>query len=119
MFDELVCTICPNSCRMNYTLNEKGEVVEVFGNKCKRGEVYIKTEVLNPVRMLTTIVRLNGGKTRMCPVRTSKPIPKELLMPMAKAIASLAINAPARIGDVVVKNIMGTGADLIVTRNLD
>ena len=119
MFDELICTICPNSCRMSYTLDEQGNVASVSGNKCKRGETYIKDEVLNPVRMLTSIVRLKNGKTRMCPVRTSKPIPKEFLMPIAKAMTALAIDAPVKIGDIVVKNIMGTGADIIVTRNLD
>ena len=116
---ELICIICPNSCRMTVAMNKNGEVESVSGNKCKRGDTYVRDEVVNPVRVLSTIVRLKGGKTRMCPVKSNKPVPKELIVDMAQAVSQLIIEAPVEVGDVVVKNIMGTGADIVVTRELD
>jgi len=98
---------------------QDGRIASIDGNQCKRGETYVSTEILDPVRILTSIVRLYDGSQRMCPIRTSKPIPKHLLREMARACSKLEIHAPVRVGEVVVHNIMGTGADVIVTRNID
>jgi CxxC motif-containing protein len=104
---------------MTADFDGKGGVSNIQGNKCKRGETYIKSEILNPVRVLATIVKLEGGKTRMCPVRSSSAVPKDMIKEMAKVVSALKIPAPVRVGDVVVKNIMGTRADIVVTRDMD
>ena len=36
-----------------------------------------------------------------------------------KEINSITLEAPVRVGDVVVKNILGTDSDLVVTKNID
>jgi len=116
---ELTCIICPIGCRLSVDLDDSGDIVSLEGHQCKRGETYVRTEILDPVRILTSIVRLDGGSQRMCPIRTSRPIPREMLREMARACSKLEIHAPVAIGEVVVHNIMGSGADVIVTRNID
>ena len=41
------------------------EVVSVTGNTCKRGAVYARKEVTNPTRIVTSTVKVIGGKADM------------------------------------------------------
>ena len=52
------------------------EVVSVTGNTCKRGDVYARKEVTNPTRIVTSTVRVIGGKEDMVSVKTKEDIPK-------------------------------------------
>ena len=51
---EITCISCPVGCRMQVTV-EKGEVSQVTGNACKRGEVYARKESLRQERMVTAV----------------------------------------------------------------
>ena len=64
---ELICIGCPLGCGLRVELNEKGEAVSVSGNTCKRGEEYGKREVTAPVRTVTSIVKVQGGKAPVVP----------------------------------------------------
>lgn len=114
----IICTVCPNSCEITVVSGENGEISSVSGFKCKRGDVYARAEVTAPVRTLTALVQIEGGAIAMCPVRTDRPVPKELLKKIAGLAAGIRIKAPVEPGDVIVKNIMGTQADLIVCRKI-
>lgn len=114
----VICTVCPNSCDIAVVLGEAGEIKSVSGFKCKRGDVYARAEVTAPVRTLTALVQIESGEIAMCPVRTDKPVPKELLKKIASLAAEIRIKAPVKPGDIVVKNIMGTQADLVVCRKI-
>ena len=115
---ELTCIVCPNGCALKAVSDAKGVVQSVTGFKCKRGETYARTELTRPERTLTALVQVTGGEFAMCPVRTSKPVAKELIIDMAAQALKIRIAAPVKIGDVVVENIMDTGADLIVCRDV-
>lgn len=114
----VICTICPNSCDISVVSGCGGEVKSVSGFKCRRGDGYARAEVTAPVRTLTALVQIEGGDIAMCPVRTDKPVPKELLKKIAALAAEIKISAPVKPGDIVVKNIMGTQADLVVCRKI-
>lgn len=116
---ELVCVACPLGCPITVTFDENGEVASVTGNTCKRGDAYARTEVTNPTRMLTTTVRVLGGEAYVVPVKSANPIPKGMMFECMELINKASINAPVKIGDVVIENILGTGVDIVATNNAE
>lgn len=117
MIRELTCVNCPLGCSLKVTL-ENGEVVAVEGNTCKRGDTYGRTECVHPVRSLTTTAKVIGGEHYVVPVKSSAAMPKELMFDAMKVINSASIKAPVKIGDVIVKNILDTGVDILATNNV-
>lgn len=114
MIRELTCVACPLGCPITVTI-EEDKVTDVKGNTCKRGAEYAVTECTNPVRSLTTTVRVNGGTSYVVPVKSSVAIPKGLLFEAMQEINKASVNAPVHIGDIVIKNILNTGADIVAT----
>ncbi len=115
---ELICIGCPLGCGLRVELNEKGEAVSVSGNTCKRGEEYGKREVTAPVRTVTSIIKVQGGKAPVVPVRTETDIPKEKIFPCMEEIRKAAVSAPVGLGDVVIENVAGTGVNVIAAKNI-
>ena len=112
---ELTCIVCPVGCALRVEQTDGGEVVSVAGNTCPRGAAYGKDEVLHPVRTLTTTVRVRGAE-RLLPVKTDRPIPKEKLFQAMEKINSLSIDAPIKIGDVLLPDLFG--AKLVAAANI-
>lgn len=114
----LICIGCPMGCPLTVKM-EHGEVVSVTGNTCKRGDIYARKEVTNPTRIVTSTVRVTGGNEAMVSVKTKEDIPKGKIFDCVKALKSVEAAAPVYIGDVLVKNIAGTGVDVIATKNVE
>ena len=115
MMANVICTVCPKGCHLKVDV-DKGEV---SGNGCRRGVEYGLQEVTNPMRILTTTVSIKGGCHPRLPIKTSVPIPKEKMMEVMSAVERIVTLAPVKLGDVIVRNILGTGADLIACRSMD
>ena len=115
---KVTCVICPVGCEIEVDV-DNNEVIEVRNNKCKRGQVYASAEVIHPERILTTTVKVAGGTVSRVAVKSERPIPKELMFDCMKKINTVVMNAPVRMSDVVVENILGTGVNIIATRNAD
>lgn len=112
----LTCIVCPIGCQLTVTL-EDGVVTEVTGNTCPRGKQYAIDECTHPVRTITSTARTaNGG---VIPVKTDRPIPKELMFDCMKEIDRAVVTLPAGIGDIVIENVLETGANVIVTANME
>ena len=116
MKKNLICVSCPLGCPIEVEI-ENGEILSVAGNTCKRGDKYARDELTNPVRSLTTTVKLVYGNLPVVPVKSSKPVPKDKMFDCMKLINEATIKAPVKIGDVVISDILGTGADIVVTNN--
>ncbi len=114
----LTCISCPMGCPITVQI-EGNEIVSVSGNTCKRGEVYARKEVTDPTRIVTSTVRVRGGKADMVSVKTREDIPKGMIFDCVKALKGVVVNAPVRIGDVIVSNAAGTGVDIIATKNVE
>lgn len=114
---EMVCIICPVGCRMQVQ-EENGEV-KVSGNTCARGKVYAVDEFKSPKRVLTTSVNVSGGKWPLASVKTRESIPKHKLNCALDEIVKISINAPVRIGDVIIEDVACTGVSVVATRNVD
>jgi len=113
----LTCIVCPVGCSLEVML-EDGSVTNVEGFSCKRGREYALVETTNPTRVLTTTVRINGAGLPVIPVKSDRPIPRGKLFDCMKVINNVELNAPVRIGDLVIENILGTGANIVTTRSM-
>ena len=116
MIRELTCIDCPKGCQLKVELDENKKVLSVTGNTCKRGEVYANTECTAPMRTITTTAAVIGGG--VVPVKTDKTVPKEMMFDCMKVINAARVPADATLGTVVVENILGTGANVVTTRNV-
>lgn len=114
MKKSLICVSCPLGCPIEVEI-ENGEIVAVTGNTCKRGDAYARTEITNPVRSLTSSVKVENGIHPVVPVKSSGPVPKEKMFDCMKEINAVTVKAPVKIGDVVIENILGLGVDIIAT----
>lgn len=115
MVRELTCIVCPRGCQLKVELDGK-KIITVQGYTCKRGLAYAETECVAPMRTLTTTAPVEGGG--VVPVKTDKPIPKELLFDCMAAINKARVSSDAKLGDTVINDVLGTGARVITTRNV-
>ena len=97
---------------------EDGKLISAKGHICPRGEEFVLQEITKPVRLLTTTVRIKDAEFSMLPVRTDKPIEKGLLFQAMEELAGIEIQAPAEMYDIVIRNVAGTEANVIATRNM-
>ncbi|MBQ1826745.1 MAG: DUF1667 domain-containing protein [Erysipelotrichaceae bacterium] len=118
MTRELTCINCPMGCTLSVEM-EDGKVISVTGNGCPIGERYGREEVVAPKRVLTSSVVIKGAKEKVVSVRTTSPIDKGSLKEAMELINSIEVSAPVRIGDVVIRDIFNSGADVIITKNVD
>jgi CxxC motif-containing protein len=97
--------------------SSRNEIVSISNHKCPRGETYARQEVISPVRVLTTTVRIlsRDSDHPLMPVQTAGPIPKELLGKAMKELSRVVLKPPVRYGDTVVSNILRTGVDVKAT----
>ncbi|MHA1731749.1 MAG: DUF1667 domain-containing protein [Promethearchaeota archaeon] len=115
---EVTCIVCPNGCRI--TVRETGDgSLEVEGAGCKRGVEYAQNEYRSPKRMLITTVRVDGGVLPVVPVRSREPIPKERVFDAMEVVNETRVVAPIKMGDVVIPDILGTGIDVVASRDME
>ena len=113
----LTWIVCPRGCTLTVTLDSALEnpVVSVEGQGCKRGVDYATAECTHPTRVLTTTApTVDGG---VVPCKTDRAIPRELLFEAMKAVNSLSAPAVVRIGDILLPDLLGTGANIVATAN--
>ncbi len=115
----LICIACPRGCPIKVVTDDNNEVVSIDGATCKNGEKYAANEVTHPMRNLTSTVKVVGGTAPVVPVKTSIDIPKELLFQAMELINKATLTAPVHIGDVAIHDILGTGADIIATNEMN
>ncbi len=111
---DLICIRCPRGCTLH--INDNGSVT---GNFCPKGKEYALSELTDPKRMVSTLVRVSNRKDTMLSVRTSEPISIDLMFDVVKALEGIKVEAPIKIGSIILTNIYGTGADIIATKNID
>ena len=114
----ITCIACPNGCEITVSFDENGNISNISGNKCKNGIAYAQSEVTAPTRILTSSVLVENGDFPLVSVKTSNPIPKELMREAVKQLAQCVVKAPVHVGDVVCKNILNTGVDVVSTANV-
>ena len=117
MQKEIICTICPIGCIISVE-GEGEDITSIKGYSCNRGIEYGKNEFAHPVRILTTTVKV-ADSNLLLPVRSSKPIPKELIMECMGEIKKIEVSAKVKRYDVIIPNICGSSADIVATGSLE
>ena len=117
------CTTCPSECALTIEtrIDENGveHVLSVQGNRCARGRKFAEQEIIRPMRILATTIMVRGGDEKLLPVRTAHPIPRDLHLRAMQDIRHASVTAPVRMGDVVMRDLLGTGVDLVASMNVD
>jgi len=115
--EKIVCVLCPMGCKIKYdALN--GKIVSLEGNRCPRGISYLEDELREPKRIVPTSAKVINGETSLVSVKTSKPIPRRLIPQFMQVMKKVEVEAPIKVGDVIIKNVLDTGADVIATRTV-
>ena len=109
---ELVCIVCPKSCRISVDGDK------ISGNGCKRGEAFAREEAVCPKRTVTTTVATCFKDFKVLPVKTDGEIPKEKITELMNAVRTVMVTEKLKCGDVVVKNILGLDINLVATGNV-
>ena len=116
MVRELTCIVCPRGCALRVEI-EEGKDLVVTGNACPRGVQYAIDECTHPMRTITSTVRAQDGS--VIPVKTDRTIPKEKMFECMVEINKAVATLPAHVGDVVIENVLGTGANVVITANAE
>ena len=113
MKKEFTCVICPAGCRLIY---DNGEV---SGNTCPKGYEYAMTEMTSPKRgVSSTVILLGSSVSRRLPVKTDRPIDKNLVIEAVKQLDNITAAAPVRIGDMILEDVLGSGVNFIAARSI-
>jgi len=117
MSKSITCISCPLGCHIR--IDKEGDEEIFKGNECKKGEEYAIQEINNPMRILTTTVKIDNGKVKLLPVRSKKEMPKDMIIRGIIELSKINAEAPIKCGDLVYKNILETGVDIIASRNIE
>ena len=117
MEQTITCINCPVGCRMTVFLSESGEFVSVSGNTCPRGALYAKQECTLPERMITAVIPVPGSVIPLS-VKTSAPVPKSMIFRVMQALSDAQITLPVKTGQVILRDVLQTGSDIVATRSL-
>ena len=113
----LICITCPMGCTLEVT-HEGQTITKVEGNACKRGPDYAQAELTDPRRMVTSTVKVQGAAHPLVPVYTAAPIPKPLIFALLGELRRVELQAPVKVGQIVLANALGTGIDVLASRDL-
>ena len=82
---ELTCINCPMGCLL--TVEMDGDAIkDISGYTCPRGKTYAKKEVTNPTRVVTSTIKVTGGKKDRVACKTQLDIPKDKIDAVMEAI---------------------------------
>ena len=112
------CIVCPNGCEITAETDESGKVLSVAGEGCPRGKTYAEQELTDPRRTIASSIPVRGGTLPLASVRLTKAIPKDRIFDAMAELRRLSADAPVKSGTVVLRNLFGTGADVMVTKDI-
>lgn len=113
---EMICISCPMGCHLRVTGN--GDGITVANNKCPRGEIYGREELLAPKRVVTATCPVRSELIRRIPVKTTGALPKELINSLLEELYRTEVTVPVRRGDTILSDFRNSGIDVVVTKTL-
>jgi len=112
-----VCVVCPIGCEMD-VVHDGVEIISMEGNRCDKSEEFVRQELIEPMRILTTTVRIRGARWPVVPVRTDRSVPRRLFTGIIRQLRGITLQAPVKMLDVVAGDVLATGANVIATRTM-
>lgn len=114
--ETITCICCPVGCQISVT-KENGEW-KITGNRCPKGEKYVRDEMTHPTRMVTSMVEVQNGEIPVVSVKTKDTIPKGKIEECIEALKGITLTAPVEIGEIVLENVADTGISVIATKSV-
>lgn len=118
---DFTCIVCPRGCTITakFTDDVPPVFISATGYSCPRGLKWIKQEIEAPTRTFATSIAVSHGEFENASVRTAKPVPLEKIFDVMEAIKKVRVEAPVKIGDVVLTSPAGVDTEIIITRNVN
>ena len=110
---DFICIVCPRGCHITVD-----EALNVSGNSCPRGKEYVLKEISDPVRVVTSTIRVTNRPMCVVSIKTSHAIPKKEIFHLMEHINTLHVEAPTKIGQVVSHNPLGLDVDIVITKEI-
>lgn len=110
----MICVVCPVGCRLKVSAD--GDIYTVEGNQCGRGKVYAINELTNPLRTVTSTVKINGSPMTRLPVKTKQAFPKGRMLELMSVLSKVELKPPVKCGEAVLENVLDTGIDVVATK---
>lgn len=111
------CIVCPNGCEISAEY-EGTHVSKLTGASCPKGEDYVRQELTDPRRTISTSVPVEGGELPLVSVRLDRPIPKGQIFAAMAEINRLRVKAPVKAGDILLKHVCGSESNVLFTKNV-
>lgn len=116
----LTCIICPRGCSISVRYDASTrEIFSLEGAACRRGVSWAEQEIIQPMRILCSSIRVTGGRDPLASVRSDRPIPLESFSKVMDQLRKTTISAPVSIGDIIIRNPGGTDCSIIATRGVE
>ncbi len=75
---------------------------------------------MNDKDVFTSLVRIKSDQNyKVVSVKSNSPIEKYLWREFSKVLSRIYVSTPTNIGDIICKNIMNTGVDIVCTKRID
>ncbi len=117
----ITCILCPNGCELDveYSGQPSEETLVAEGNLCPKGRTYALEELIRPKRTLTTSILVRFGDQRLVSVKTASSIPRQAILKAREELRGTIVTAPVSIGDTILRDVAGTGIDIVATRAVE
>ena len=74
---------------------------------------------MNNKDIFTSLVRLKSDPNyKVVSVKSNRPVEKYLWREFSKVLSRIYVSTPINIGDIICKNIMNTGVDIVCTKEI-
>jgi CxxC motif-containing protein len=110
------CPHCARGCSLDVLIQD--DTVRVSGNACARGEEFGRQEAIMPMRPLATSIRAVGGVRPRLQVYGTGDIPLAQLLEAMNALDELTVAAPVVTGQLVMRDLLGLGVDIVAKETL-
>lgn len=113
-----LCIGCPLGCHLEVCQQDASDPLKVEGHACRRGWDYALKEHTAPERMVASSVKITGSSWSRLPVKTLTAVPKDQIQRVCHALRDVVVQAPVRVGQVIVADVAGLSVDVVATRTL-
>lgn len=113
---KMTCITCPRGCSL--TVTQDGDQITVAGNACKRGIAFGTSEVTRPMRTICSTVKTAFPATPVLPCRVSAEIPKDRMFDVMREIGRVYVTEKVARGDVLIRNVLDLGVDVVATSDV-
>ena len=115
---EFTCVVCPWGCLLK-TQGDIASEYKISGYSCSRGMKYAHGELTDPRRDISGSVRIDGALNNVLPVKTSAPLPKDMLLAAARLLGTVVVKPPVKTGDIIIANVLGTDSHFAAALSME